>query len=930
MTPKLGLSLVLVWSIFAASQALAATCANLRCEYLSNPLGIDSVRPRLSWQMQSEIRADRQTAYQVVVATSPELLKLKQGDLWDSGKVSSDQSIHLEYAGKALASRTHCHWQVRIWDKDDQPSEWSRPANWSMGLLDPADWQASWVGPAGPPWTEADTRGNKPAPWLRKTFRLSSAPEQAVVYVNVLGYYELYLNGRKVSDEVLSPAISDYSRRSFYRTYDVRSYLQEGTNCIGLWLDSGWHSPGPRARIQLELAVGGEPTRIETDGTWLCAPSSISRIGGWKWGDMGGELIDARREIDGWSEPQGQQGDWFPVSLAQAPSSPAVAQPCPPNQLGAVLPLVSRTQLSSNTWELDFGTNVTGWLRLRLPQLESGRRITMHYADKRFQTPEGDNTPAGRIAVSGQRNFDSASFTIAYQTFNQRDEFISAGKAGEQFCSRFNYHGFRFVIVEGLPTAPSFADAQALLVESALEPAGDFTCSNDLFNRIHEANLWTLRCLNLGGYMVDCPHRERLGYGDGQVGIESLVMTRDAAAFYAKWAEDWLQSQNSVTGDIPYTAPKFIDSGGGPGWGGAGCVLPWKLYLYYGDRRLLDRAYDPTGRYLQFLDSKCTNGVLRKYGGDWDFIGDWVAPDRGMDTSNWPSKPAAELFNNCYRLYLWDLHARAATALGKDEEATASRKRIQEIQPLVHAAFYDSAQQGYGPDEQAYRLMPLMTGVVPQDLRPAVMRRLEEGILSKGHLDTGMLGTYFLIHYLVENGRNDLLERVFSHTNYPGWGYMLAQGATTFWEQWNGFYSQIHSCFTSPGGWFYGGLAGIQPDESAPGFKRFIIRPALVRDLQWAKARYDSIHGRILSHWRITGQRLELEVTIPANTSATIFVPAVDSNQVVESGLSATQAVGVKLLREEEKTAVFEVGAGHYRFVSDLPSGLRAPESAER
>jgi alpha-L-rhamnosidase len=301
-----------------------------------------------------------------------------------------------------------------------------------------------------------------------------------------------------------------------------------------------------------------------------------------------------------------------------------------------------------------------------------------------------------------------------------------------------------------------------------------------------------------------------------------------------------------------------------------------------------------------------------------------------MDTSNWPSKPAAELFNNCYRLYLWDLHARAATALGKDEEATAARKRIQEIQPLVHAAFYDSAQQGYGPDEQAYRLMPLMTGVVPQDLRPAVMRRLEEGILSKGHLDTGMLGTYFLIHYLVENGRNDLLERVFSHTNYPGWGYMLAQGATTFWEQWNGFYSQIHSCFTSPGGWFYGGLAGIQPDESAPGFKRFIIRPALVRDLQWAKARYDSIHGRILSHWRITGQRLELEVTIPANTSATIFVPAVDPNQVMESGLSATQAVGVKLLREEEKTAVFEVGTGHYRFVSDLPSGLRAPESAER
>jgi alpha-L-rhamnosidase len=330
-----------------------------------------------------------------------------------------------------------------------------------------------------------------------------------------------------------------------------------------------------------------------------------------------------------------------------------------------------------------------------LHRLAAGQRVVMRYADKRLQT------------------------------FNQVDEFISAGKPGERFCSKFNYHGFRYVKVEGLPVQPAPGDAEALLIESDLQPAGMFACSNDLFNRIHQANLWTLRCLNLGGYMVDCPHRERLGYGDGQVGIESLTMNRNAAAFYAKWAVDWLEAQNPATGEIPYTAPKYCDSGGGPGWGGAGCVLPWKLYQYYGDRRLLESACEPMRRYIEFLERKCDNDVLRHYGGEWDSIGDWVAPGRGMDTSNWPPKPAAELFNNCYRVYLWDQLARVATALGRDKEAQRCRARINEIRPRIHAAFYDPRKQLYVLDEQSYQLMPLMTGIVPEDLRATILRKLE-------------------------------------------------------------------------------------------------------------------------------------------------------------------------------------------------------------
>ena len=299
---------------------------------------------------------------------------------------------------------------------------------------------------------------------------------------------------------------------------------------------------------------------------------------------------------------------------------------------------------------------------------------------------------------------------------------------------------------------------------------------------------------------------------------------------------------------MPHTAPKTAAAAADPAWGGAGCVLPWKLYLYYGDRRLLERAYEPMRRYVEFLESKCTNGILRSYGGKWDFIGDWVPPGRGMDTNNWPPKAGRgtvqQLLPPLSHGTCWP--GRAAV-LGRTDEAQRCRTRLGEIRPLIHAAFYDAPKQLYVLDEQAYQLMPLMTGVVPDDLRETVLQKLEDVILvkSKGHLDTGMLGTYFLIQYLQETGRNDLLYTIFNQKTYPGWGYMLSQGATTFWEQWNGYWSQIHSCFTSPGGWFYQGLAGIRPDADAPGFKKIIIKPAVVGDLTWVKcaSRFASTAG---------------------------------------------------------------------------------------
>ena len=972
----------------------------LRCEYQKNPLSIDAAKPRLSWISESSRRGQKQTGYRILVASSPDILSNDVGDRWDSGNVQSDQSVHIEYAGKPLSARQRCYWKVRLWDRSGKVSDWSKPAFWTMGILEKSNWKAKWIcpkpeapdplggiemlraryvaqdGTASVDVTEHVVKrvedgqlnftvhpkdlGGDPArghvkelrvtykwkgkwhdtsaedfatltlpqipydsvatPYIRRTFVIDAAPESALAYVNVKGYYELYVNGQKAGDDVLSPAVSDLNKHLFYRTHDIRPLLRAGENCVGLWLARGWNTERPMVRAELDITVNDKNIVFGTDRNWTFAPSSHSRLGAWRWGNMGGERIDARKAIPDWSTIDCETGDWLSVLEVDAPDLLVTAQPCPPNRIGKVIPLAKCSPLGKDTWELDFGTNLSGWLRLRLPQLQSGQKVVMHYGDRRYQTPYGDDTPTGKIKATKQRTFDSPDGPVCYQNFNQYDEFISAGNPDEEFCSKFNYHGFRYVIVEGLSKAPEAEDAEALLLESALEPVGTFACSNDLFNRIHETNLWTLRCLNQGGYMIDCPHRERWGYGDGQVGIESQVMNLDTATFYAKWAVDWFETQNPETGDIAYTAPRFFGSGGGPGWGGAGCVIPFKLHQYYGDTRLLEHAYEPTRRYIEFLESKCEEGILRKYGGKWDFIGDWVPPRRGMDTNNWPSEPAAELFNNCYRLYLWQILEYSARVLGKTEDAAKWGDRIAELQPLIHETFYEVQQQQYLPDEQSYQLMPLMTGMVPDGSRSAVLKKLEDLILAKndGHLDTGMLGTYFLIQYLQKIDRNDLLYTIFNQETYPGWGYMLSQGATTFWEQWNGYYSHIHSCFTSPGGWFYQGLAGIRPDPAAPGFKSIIIQPAVVGDITWVKSSYNSIHGLIVGNWTREGNQLTMDIVVPSNTTATVYVPARRPEDLTESGKNICDAPGVEYLRTEKERAVFAVESGTYRFVSTM------------
>ena len=873
----------------------SAQAIDLRADYQKNPLALDSKSPRLSWVLTADGRGFKQSAYQILAATSRQNLDRDQAELWDSGKVSGDSSS-VEYGGPPLASGAECCWKVRVWDARGAVSPWSEPACWGAGLLDPAAWKAEWIErKAGFNAEEASS------PWFRKSFELTSKPARAIAYVGSAGYHELYVNGRKVDTAVLTPAVADLSKRTLYSAYDIAPLLVPGRNCVGVWAGRGWFSkaPGPRIRVLCRIQAAAGMLDIGSDAAWKCAPSPYTTLGSWGFSKFGGERYDARLENPNWNSASLDDAPWANAQVAPAPAPVAAAQACPLNRLGKRLPTVACENLADGKFKLDFGANVTGWLHLKLPKLAPGQTVNLTYADS-LGVPNG--------------------------VYRQTDQFISSGAPGE-FCSKFNYHGFRTVTIEGLQSPPALADAEALLVESDLEPGGTFECSNTLFNRIHELHTWTIRCLDLGGYMVDCPHRERGGYGaEGQVPIESAICNLWTPAFYTKWLEDWRLAQNPATGAIPNTAP-YTWGGGGPAWGGILSNLTWRMYLYYGDTRLVRENYAAMQHYLDFLEARCKGGLIQpeSYGKvKWDFLADWVAPGRGMenDGAKWPPLPAIALFSDCYRITLWQIQQKAADVLGKTEDAARCRDQIAKIRRAVHQAYYDADKQFYVLDEQSYLLMPLLAGVVPEANRQAMTHRLLERITTQcnNHVETGVLGTWFLIRYLMESDRNDLLFDIASQQTYPSWGFMLAKGATTGWEQWNGHenWSHIHASFLSLDSWFYQGIAGIRPDESAPGFRKILIKPAIVGDLTWAKATYRSLHGTIVSHWQRDKSRLTLDVTIPANTTAVVYVPG-DQGTIRECGRPASQAPGVKFLRVEGGRALYEVGSGAYTFESTIP-----------
>ncbi len=877
-----------------------AGISDMRCEYLHNPLGIDALQPRLSWILPLDKPGQRQTAYQVLVASTEDLLQEGSADLWDSGKVASDQSTQVVYNGKPLASRMRCFWKVRAWDKDGQAWPWSETVFWTMGLLSPDDWKGQWI---GADWMQ-DHKGS--LPWLRKTFALSEKPRRATAYVCALGYYELYVNGEKVDDFVLCPAVSEYGKRGLYVTHDISTYLTAGENCIALWLGRGWSvqslakaSPGgPLVKAQFEMEGVPGSSFVVTDETWKARESNITPLGSGDSGDYGGESVDARVYVENWNKAGLDEAGWRAAKAFTPPTPIIKAMMMEPNRIIGQLKPASIAPHGKEIL-VDMGKNYSGWLEMRFPaSIPAGTKIGMQFADKQF--PDGK-----------------------FQFYNQRDEYTAKG-GGETFKSRFNYHSFRWALIKGLPEPPKPEDITGLPISTDYRPASEFSCSNELLNTIYQTMLWTYRCLSLSGYTVDCPHRERLGYGgDSGTSMEMAMTNFRTAAFYNKWANDWRDAQNEE-GDVPFTAPHH-DAGGGPVWSGFCITMPWQVYVEYGDKRILEQSYPEMVKWLAFVDTKFKEGLLQFYVSigckdpHWNFLGDWVPPGRKQGDGRVDDRSTL-FFNNCYYVFCLQLASKIAFVLDKPAEGEMYARKAQELSQRLHERFFEADKASYANGEQPYLAIPLLFDIVPEPLRGKVMANLENDITvtQKGHLNTGMHGTYYMIKYFIAQGRNDLVHTIMSQDTYPSYGYMLKNGATTIWEEWDSDNSQIHNTLISAGLWFIQGLGGIRYDEHTPGFKHFILSPGVVDGLDFANASYDSPYGRISSRWTKADGAVMFDFVIPANTSASVVLPAKSLEAVQENGRPLAGRQDITDVQAENGKARFVLAPGQYRFSVSL------------
>ncbi|MGH2558936.1 MAG: family 78 glycoside hydrolase catalytic domain [Thermomicrobiales bacterium] len=873
------------------------TPTNLRCEYLTNPLGIDIPRPRLSWTFAASERGRRQSAYQILVSGGEEALRAGNGDLWDSGRVASSQSVHITYDGTPLTSGQRAYWSVRVWDETDAASAYSDPAWWEMGLQMSADWQGQWIA------RDQDQDDAEPSPFVRTTFTLSQPVRRARLYATARGLYEAHLNGARVGDAVLSPGWTDYTKRIQYQTYDVGDVLHAGENVLGAILGSGWYNGSvgfkgvrnhygtfPQFLAQLVVEYeDGTTTTVVTDDAWRVATGPI------RASDLlMGEEYDARAELTGWDAPGYAAAAWSPVRTVTRDDVPLVADRAEPVRITEELKPTSITPLDDQSSIVDMGQNMVGWVRLKV-RGPAGTRVQLRFAEV--------------------LNTDGTLYTTNLRFARQTDCYTLRGGGDEVFEPRFTFHGFRYVEVTGYPGQLTSDAITGCVVESATSPAGTFECSNEMVNRLQRAIVWGQRG-NFLSIPTDCPQRdERLGWlADAQIYAGAACCNRDVAAFFTKWLEDVADAQ-SPEGAFSDVAPRLVDlADGAPAWGDGGVIVPWILYQRYGDLRIIERHYDGMARWLDYIHA--ANPDYRWVNRRNNDFGDWLNVD---------APTPKDLLATAYWAYDADLMARLARALGRESDAA----RYDALFAKVKAAFIDayvSADGHVAGDTQTGYVLALHMDLLPDDLRAAATRHLVDDIeRHDGHLTTGFVGVGYLCPLLTDLGHVDLAYRLLLNEDYPSWGYMLRNGATTIWERWDGWTEERgfqdpgmnsfnHYAFGSIGEWLFRHVAGIEVAPAHPGYEHVVIRPFPGGGLTWAKAEYQSILGTIASGWHVEDGGLRLEIEIPANVTATVYVPASNPSVVTEGGIAPGDAPRVVFLRQEGDRAVFAVESGRYMF----------------
>jgi len=915
----------LVLAAFTSSAQASGLAEQLRCEYRVNPLGIDVPAPRLSWIMVSTERGQRgarQTAYHILVASTPTILAENCGDLWDSGRVESDQSNQLEYAGKPLQSSQQTFWKVQIWDEHEQASPWSKPASWTMGVLNDADWRAGWIsakeavaesqpfagihiaGHALPPPYATAPSPAFPTMLLRRGFVVKPRLQRAIVHLCGLGQYELTINGQQVSENLLAPGWTKYDKTVLYDTYDVTPLLRAGPNALGVLLGNGMFNVrgGRYAKFigsfgalkaigQLRLEYGdGAVEVVGTDGEWRVHPGPITFSCVY-----GGEDYDARLEPKGWNQPGFGETGWEQALVVSGPGGKLRGLSCaaPPIHAFASLKPVHINSLHAGTAVYDLGQNVSLIPRIRVKG-PAGAVVRI--------------TPAELLKPDGTADRRSAGGGEAYW------QYTLAGKGDEEWFPKFFYHGSRYLQVECTTPAgknlPVIDSLEGVVVHSSSEEVGEFSCSNHLFNRIRTLVRWA-QVSNMMSVLTDCPHRERLGWLEQyHLNGPSLRYEFDLAALYTKGMNDIADSQ-AEDGLIPDIAPEYLQFDEGfrdsPEWGSAFLLSAWQQYEWTGDREMLRRYYAGMQRYVAYLGSRSQNLIVSHGLGDWYDLG--PKPPGVAQLTPVPLTATAFYYADVGAL------ARIARILGYTDDASKYEALARSISEAFNKIFFNSARDQYAQGSQSANSIPLAMGLVEPAHRAAVLNAVVEDVGRRGNaLTAGDVGYRYLLRALAEGGRSDVIYAMNNQSDRPGYGYQLKRGATSLTEAWDAGprSSQNHFMLGHVIEWFYHDLAGIGIDPFVPAFKKVVIKPATPGDLTWVNASYNSIYGKIESHWTITNGKLTLNVAIPPNTTAVVYLPAKAGATVTESGKPADHALGVKYLRWENGAAVYDVASGRY------------------
>jgi alpha-L-rhamnosidase len=885
----------------------------LTCEYLQDPEVVDVLQPRLSWINTGTegIRGQEQRAWQVRVASSEE--NLETADLWDSGKQRSDQSTRIVYGGEPLSSGQECWWQVRVWDQNGSASDWSGPGKWKMGLLSKDDWEAQWI---GAPWqgeealpTPSRRQGEEtvmdfgpPAPLLRKPFAVEKEIASAVAYVTGLGYFELYLNGAKVGDDVLVPNFTNYGKRPglpeegiplpddfrdykvMYLAYDVKDRLKTGENVIGGIIGNGFYNPAmhwdepygsPRFLCQLELTyTDGTKQLVVSDKSWKASRSPIlmNMV-------FYGEEYDARLEQPDWCTEAFDDNEWEQAVVRNAPAGRLVAQTSHSDKVTERLSPVSIEKLDEGHYFVDFGVEISGWVRLNDVEGPEGRKIHMEFNGNEYS---GEN----------------------WYTFK--------GEGPESYAPRFNWFVFSGVEITNWPGELKPEDLTAEAVNTYIEPSATFETSNPLFNQIN--TIWRRsQTDNMhGGIASDCPHRERSPYtGDGQIDCITVLHNYNAKNFYHKWIQDILGAQIVETGYVPNGAPWQPGCGGGVAWGAAICVMPWQYYVHYGSLDMLEDNYEGMKGYVRYMQTWVDkDGIMhsQRTGRDgnvlkWFNLGEWVPPGDFIPD---------EMVHTFYLWYCAWITANTAEILGLDEEAATYNEIAGKTRDAFMRRFYDPEKGSYG--DAGGNILALKMGV-PEEQYERVVAALKEGLkATNGHLDTGIIGTRFFFEVLADNGLNELAYEAMNKRTEPSYGHWIELGSTTTRERWDDGGSHNHPMFGGGLVWFYRNLAGMQADPKEPGYRHIIFRPQPVDELQFVTYTNQTPYGNGGINWRNEEGFFVMDIQVPVSCHATVYIPSDDPDGITEGGTAAKKAEGVTFREMQDGYALFEVESGSYSF----------------